>query len=154
MNKKGFSLIKYPIAILLFSLVVYGWFSVVSDTSSDSFWKEQGYTIPSSSNMSRWNKIDEMGQESENIACDLNPESEACAEITGTDKTGIEKIVGGGYGALVTLYKLFGVPKTLIIEVLGEIGVPEIFSQVFYYTLLFAVVLTIVFIVFNRSDTL
>lgn len=158
LNKKGFSLIKYPIALLFFSLFVVGGYLAFNPGSGAGFWAQYDYSPTSANNLSQggpYDKISDLGGRAEDIACDLNPESESCPEVkssSGEESNFVQRMLQGGYATMVTLYKMFSVPKLLINSVLSEIGVPTIVANVLYYALLFVVVISITLIIFNRGE--
>lgn len=151
MKNKGMALNGYIIALLVFSLVIIG-FTIIP---SQEFWIKYEYSMPSN-NMSNLDKSSSVSSTIQDLVCDINPESESCP----TNKKNVfeqvtnfvEGMVQGGYGALITIYKSFGLAKVLIESVSEIIGVPPQVTVILTSIMLFSIVFTIILIIFNRSD--
>ena len=142
---------SYPVAIVLFSLLIVSLYAVASQNMG--FWHTYGYTP--TGNVTSFNKIDEMNAEAIKLSCDINPEQDSCAGIKKIPflDNFVGRMVTGAYGAAVTLYKSFSIPKVLIIETLGTLGIPTIFITAGYTILLLVLILSIILLIFNRSDS-
>lgn len=157
-NKKGMNIQNYLLGLLFFSMIVGAFFLVISDTNS-GLWYQYGYTVPTN-NLSNLDKTTSLKNIGVDIACDINPETntEECTEVK---KSPVEKIsefingmVQGGYAGIVTIYKSFDTTKSMVEGVGTELNIPPPFVTGFQVALLLALVITIVFIIFNRSDTI
>lgn len=150
--KKAFSLIRYPIAILLFSMVVIGFYRAAQFTQGTTFWNSYGYTPPAN-NITVFNRIDNMSLTAEKLACDMLEECPGDLKRTGEEANILQRLFRGAGSGFVTLYKAFTIPKLLIQHVLGgSLGIPAIIIDVAYISLLLALTITILLIIFNRSD--
>ena len=144
--------LKYSVGVVLFSLFIVAVFT--SANKEGGFWDEYNYTPPVS-DMDSFNQIDEMNEQAEDLMCDINPESESCPDRRSNPLTDniIGRMVKGAYGSIITLFKSFSIPKTLIIESLQTIGVEDIFIVAFYTIILLMIGIAGLLLIFNRSDS-
>ena len=153
MNKKAMSIEGYMAGLLIFSLVIVAFY--VGSAQIGGFW--QAYSYTPGGNVTSFNLINNISSGlGTNLVCDVNPEQAGCPDKnTKSLESGdiIARMVQGGYGGLITILKIFSIPKYLIIEVGTKLQIPPIITTAFYTLLLMGIVITIIFIVFNRSDT-
>ena len=150
MNKKGF-INKYVVGILLFAMIVTGFWIVPQ--RSGGFWEAYGYNT--SDSMAQFDVSKNVSRDVENLACDLKLET--CANRKSTSnfidqvKTFTEGMFQGGFSAMVTLYKSFGVTKVLFDSIGDLIGVEPFIITTFVSIVLFSLIIWILFIIFNRQ---
>lgn len=154
MNKKAGMMIKYIASILMFSLVIVG-FHVIPNQRPAGFWEAYKYTPPE--DLTGFDKSSQIDNTITNIACDINQEDSCDTEQKNKFQQAgnfIGSMVQGGYGGLITLYKSFSISKTLVLDAGSTITVPPEITAIFATLVLAVIAITILLIIFNRSDTI
>lgn len=141
-NKKGLALTKYVLAMFLFVIFVTG--AYITANTTGGFWDAYDYDPPTN-NLSSFNKMNELIDQTNTLENDLD-------NNVLTDNL-IGQMVLGGYGALKTVKNMWSIPKTLLNDAGALIGIPPFFTTGLYYALLITIIITIILIIFNRSDT-
>lgn len=150
-NRKGGVFFQYISAVLLFSLVIVGFYVIPNQTGG--FWEAYKYTPEE--DLSGYDKSSQLDSTITNVACDTGLEDCQGEDKNFFAKTGdfINAMVNGAYGGLVTIYKSFGVTRTLVMDTGTGIGVPREITDIMITMILALIVITVVLIIFNRSDT-
>lgn len=150
MNKKAF-INKYVVGLLLFTMIVTGFWIVPQ--RSGGFWEAYGYNV--SESMTQFDVSKNVSRDIESFACDLKLET--CTQRVSTSnyidqiKTFTEGMFQGGFSAMVSIYKSFGISKVLVESVGNFLGVEPFILIVFTNILLFSLIIWILFIMFNRQ---
>lgn len=146
------SIKAFILSILIFSGLVVGYYQVSNQTGG--IFEAYGFIAPSNNTLQSFDKMDELSQVAEDMGCDLNPEKESCPERRSNPLTDsiVGRMVLGGYGALLTLEKAISIPKAIFIDAGNILGVPPILVEIAITGVIITLLITIVLIVFNRSD--
>lgn len=153
------SLIKImPIALIVFSLIVAGMYIVSNDRNGGGFWAAYSFSPPSNNITAKYNIVPNISKSfGTDISCDLNPESTDCANKQksweDTEQSFVNRLVMGAGAGLTTIYKAFFLPKYVLIELGNVLGVPSFFVSITYNLVLIVTVISLIFIIFTRSDT-
>lgn len=146
------------ISLIVFSMVTAGLYLVpMLDNASGgyNFFKAYGYTPPAS-NLTEFDYTSETYKKIQAIKCDLNPDNDECPQVKKNVFLQITEFINGmvqgGYGALITLSKTIGLFDAIISDVAVIIGIPEIIWKGFISILTVSILITIILIIFNRSD--
>lgn len=145
-----------PIALLIFSVIVIGLYASTSDVVGQGFWTVYSYTPPSNNITGRFNLISNISKSfGTDVACDVNPEDASCTNKQKSLEDGdlVSRLVLGVAGGLTTIYKGFFLPKYLLIEVSKTLGIPTLFVDVGYTIVFIVLLISIVLLIFTRSDT-
>lgn len=157
MNKKGQVLKKYLLFFLLFSLIIVTF--TVLPSEDEGFFERNNFALPSNT-LSRLNFNNNISSTIADIACDINAENNTCPgsntpplqQVAGAVNSIINNIVRGGFSALITIYKSVGLGKVLIEEVGMQFGLPAIITDIVVSMLFITILITILLLIFNRSD--
>lgn len=148
-NKKGGTLENVVISVLMFSLVIVVFYFIPNE---QGFWNNYGYTPPDN-DITRFDKSINISRTVTDTVCDVNPEDESCTNTNRNLISTIEQKVTGAYGGLITIYKSFGIIKIIVWDVGAELGIPIRIIDIFAAAILALISITIILIIFNRSDT-
>ena len=131
----------------------------VLPNEKDGIFKKYSYSLPSNE-LNKLNFSDDVGVIVTAIACDINAENDTCPEskatpleqFAGAVNAVINNIVKGGFSALITIYKSVGLGKVLIEETGRQFGLPTIIIDIVVSMLFITILITILLLIFNRSD--
>lgn len=160
MNKKAMGLMGYMIALLLFCGLISGFYLVTAQTGG--FWSAYGYapSATDSQTLANYSQVGEINEMKETLACDINPESDSCKNLENQNvfrrvlsSSPITQMVLGGYDALITIYKSIVIPEKLVSEVGLHLGIPTYVVNLFEALIVICLIITIVYLIFNRSDS-
>ena len=159
-KKAGLSIITFPIAILVFSLVIMVFYfvpytqDVYNTGTTSSFFETYGVTF-SSSNLSEYDTNSDISDVVHSMECDIigtqnNTAGCYSKSTSGTDFVNL--MVKGGYGALVTLFNSFWIGKDMIVSVATTIGIPQSIVNIIITIVTFIIIISLISLIFNRSD--
>jgi len=159
-GKKAQTLKNYIIALLIFSLAITG-FIIVPNAFDENrgltgFWAVNGYTLPGN-NISDLSQLNPTQQLIKDISCNINPEPDTCG-VESTNPFGllsnfINLMVQGGYSALVTIMRSIGLGSDILYGTALIIGVPSVIVEVLVSVLFVSIIIAVLFLIFNRSDS-
>lgn len=155
MNKKAGVLFNSIAAILMFSLVIVVFYTVPNQIGG--FWDKYSYTSPANTLESRFDVSSDIDTVVTQVNCDISDVDSCDTEKKSTLQQTSEFIGGivqGGYGGLITIKNSFGTTKTLTLETGQELNIPPAIIGIFVTLILALITITILLIIFNRSDTL
>ncbi len=147
-SKKGI-LKNYIIGLLIFSMVITSFWLVPQRVGG--FFSKYDYSTTETLNL---DVSDNVSRQIDILAGDIIAEGEDGGKNfyqSGTEF--ISGIIRGAFGGLVSIYKSFGITKTLMESIGDVIGVEPFIISTFVNILLFIIVFTILLIIFNRSDS-
>lgn len=157
MNKRGF-IKNWIVGLLLFSLMIVGFYLVPIENTN--MWNEYGYNA--TSNLGQYAIQNNLSVNLQAVKCDINPEGDSNCEQENTNLiTGAAEAVGNfidsmvrrGYSATITLFNSFGLAESVLNLAALEIGVSPAISTIIIDIILTVLLMTIIFIIFNRSDS-
>jgi len=142
---------------LLFSLIIVTF--TILPSKDDGFFEKNSFSLPSNE-LNKLNFNNNISNVISDIACDINAENETCPEskatpleqFAGAVNAVINNIVKGGFSALITIFKSLGLGKILIEEVGKQFGLPSIVTDIVVSMLFITILITILLLIFNRSD--
>lgn len=155
MNKKaGLNLALYTIGIVLFVIVIVGFYKIPNQTSG--FWSFYNYESPTN-NLSLLDKSSELNSLSANLSCDvtgIDGDNRDCQSQTSLSQSvnildGLLKQAGG---AVITVYNSFGMTKTLLSYSATYLGIPPAIIGLLTTIVLILLIFAIMYIIFGRSD--
>lgn len=161
-NKKGIGFLnRYIVALLVFFMIVSA-FLLIPDSGDDvngksGFWGAYDYILPSN-DLDSLDNTDNVSLSIRDVICDINPESNSCPNIdrTALGSSGVTSpepnIIQGAYGPLVTVQKTLGLSKVTVENTGFIFGIDPTIIDYVVSIIFITVLMTIVLIIFNRSD--
>jgi hypothetical protein len=152
-TKKGGVLFQYTAGILLFSLVVICFYIIPAQQGG--FWEAYQYTPPSNT-ITNLDKSSQIDKTITDISCDINNEDSCNTEQKSKFaqiSDFINSMVQGAYGGLITIGKSFGISKTILLDSGQTLSIPPEITAIFVSLIIALLTITVLLIMFNRSDS-
>lgn len=152
-NKKGGNIYRFIAATLMLNLIVVVFYTVPVQVGG--FWDSYKYTPPS-------NSINDLDTSSEidstvtSVKCDIK-DDDSCNQqkknpLTQTTDF-IGGIVGGAYAGIITIIQTLDTAKILVSNTGVALNIPEPIIAIVGTLVIGFLVITMLLLIFNRSDT-
>jgi len=158
-KKAGIEIGKFPFALILMSLVIIVFITIpnIQDINNrgnvSSFWSNYGYspTLSLDGYDTINSNITDLNRQ---LQCDVNGISNDpdCPAKKTNVVDFINTMLNGGYSALVTLFNSLGLFKTILVNLMTYISIPQVLQNIIISFVALSALLSFIYLIFNRGS--